>query len=85
MINIFLSLCIKSGYIVTKDARQLLAKLVVFLDKNRGDGFGNGREIRNKFEIVLQHQANRIMSSSTPTKEELQTITSDDISPLLPL
>ena len=83
LVDIFLALCNKSDYILTDNAKKLLQRLVLFIYKNKSENFSNGREMRNKFEEVLQYQANRIMLLSSPTKEDLQIITHNDILPLL--
>jgi len=84
LIDIFLSLCKTSNYQLTDEAQKALLLLISFLDKNRGNNFGNAREIRNKFEAIIQNQANRIMIIPNVTANDLQTITAEDIKPLLP-
>ena len=81
--NIFLSLCEKSEYILTDNALTLLKRLVSFIYKNKSENFANGREMRNKFEEILQHQANRIMLLAEPTRDDLKIITHNDILPLM--
>lgn len=49
------------------------------LDKLNTKEFGNARGIRNVFEKILVNQANRLISSTKPTKEQVETITLADV------
>lgn len=46
--------------------------------KNRDDNFGNGRDVRNRFEDIISRQANRLAAMEAPTKDDLMTITKED-------
>jgi len=52
---------------------------------NEGRAFANGRSVRNVFEAMRAHQANRLMTLdvSTLNPELLSTITAEDIAPLV--
>ena len=45
----------------------------------RDDSFGNGRDVRNLFENILNAQANRLVSDPDLTLEELQELTAEDV------
>ena len=47
--------------------------------ENRDDNFGNGRDVRNRFEDVISRQANRLAEMDSPTKEDLMTIIKADL------
>ena len=49
--------------------------------ENRDDNFGNGRDVRNRFEDVVSRQANRLAAMDNPSKDELMTIIKDDLLP----
>ncbi len=61
-------------------ARRELRSLLE--DMSRDEDFGNARGVRNLFERVLIAQANRLASLPSVTREELMTITADDIKSL---
>ena len=44
-----------------------------------GISFGNARGVRNIFEQILVHQANRLAGMESVTKEDLMTITPRDV------
>ena len=46
--------------------------------ENRDDNFGNGRDVRNRFEDVVSRQADRLAAMENPTKEDLMTILKQD-------
>ena len=41
--------------------------------------FGNARGVRNVFERMIVNQANRIVLLEEPTKEQLITLTAQDV------
>ena len=47
--------------------------------RDKDKNFGNGRFVRNTFEKVLEHQANRLASISNLTTEQLTEITIEDL------
>ncbi len=59
------------------DAREALRELLA--DMSRDADFGNARGVRNLFERILIEQANRLAAKKTVTRDELMTITADDI------
>ena len=48
--------------------------------ENRDDNFGNGRDVRNFFEDMIVRQANRVASLESPSKEDLMTVKTEDLS-----
>ena len=52
-----------------------------FIEECGGDGvtFGNARGVRNLFEQILTEQANRLAAMDEFTKDDLMTITAEDV------
>ena len=79
MLGIFDMRCEKSGYtLADDDAREAMKKRIEH-DSKDVDGFGNARGVRNLFERALARQADRLAAFSTITKEDLMTLTKEDI------
>ncbi|HZQ84976.1 MAG TPA: AAA family ATPase [Acidimicrobiales bacterium] len=77
LIEIFKSLCEKSGYVCTDGART---KIRTFFDAQpRDKGFGNGRLARNLFEAAVAGQATRVVAMKNPTDAQLQSLTARDL------
>ena len=53
-------------------------------ENDSGISFGNARGVRNTFEKVLVHQANRLAAMQELKKEDLMQLTEQDILELLP-
>ena len=78
MLEIFKMQCRKSQYVLSPDAGQDVKD---FLYDENADGvtFGNARGVRNLFEQILTAQANRLAKMESFTKDDLMTITRDDV------
>jgi len=76
--NIFNLIAEKNQYIISKDLNIVLKKYFQDLYDNRDEDFGNGRDVRNFFEKLIEAQAGRIVSINSPSDKELLTITLDD-------
>ena len=74
-----LDLNLKKGeYSLTEDAREVARQYIV--DANTSSiSFGNARGVRNIFERLLVQQANRLAQSTDLSKEDLMTITAEDV------
>ncbi len=78
MLDIFDMRCKQSGYTVDEETHALLEHyLQTFSENNRN--FGNARGVRNLFERAVSAQANRLAKQSDITKDELMTLTAEDI------
>ena len=71
--------CKRNGYTLTDAADRLALTLFCDMYENRDDNFGNGRDVRNRFEDVVSRQANRLAEMDSPTKEDLMTIVKADL------
>ena len=78
MMAIFDMRCESSGYTLAEDARPVLRD-VIKLESMDVQGFGNARGIRNLFEKAVTAQANRLATDADITREDLMTLTADDI------
>ena len=78
MMAIFDMHCSQSSYALAEDARPILRDILK-LQSMDVKGFGNGRGVRNLFERAVTAQANRLSTDPDITKEDLMTLTADDI------
>ena len=80
LLSIFQRFCKKNGYSLTDDATALLADKFNALYATRDAHFGNARAARNIFEKAINAQANRIAMLTDFSDDDLENLTSDDIS-----
>ena len=78
LLAIFRMQCEKGCYILEPEAEAPLRSL---LERRMADAasFGNARGVRNLFEHVLVAQNNRLATMEKITREDLMTITADDV------
>lgn len=69
----------KYDYVLTDDAQKVLQGVFENAVANKDKNFGNGRFVRNLFEKVVEHQANRLSAEIDITAEALATIKTSDI------
>lgn len=81
LMAMFRSNCRKNGYTLTEEADAFALALFRDMYQHRDDNFGNGRDVRNRFEDVVSRQANRLAAMESPTKEQLMEIVKEDILP----
>ena len=75
---IFKMRCDGSAYTLAEGAEVALTQRLK--EETAGnDTFGNARGVRNLFERVLVAQANRLAADEDITREELMTLTAEDI------
>ncbi|MBB6018636.1 AAA family ATPase [Deinococcus radiopugnans] len=79
LLNIFTYLCDKHGYSSTQIAKHQLKNHFSTLYEGRGENFGNARDVRNVFETILKHQAERVVAIHKPTADDLSFIDLADI------
>ena len=78
MLNIFKMQCKKGCYTLSPNAEQDVKDFIA--DENAdGISFGNARGVRNIFEQILTEQANRLAAMEDLTKDDLMTITKEDV------
>ena len=69
----------KNRYTLSADVEKWLDSWFRVTTKNRDRHFGNGREVRNRFEKALERQSLRISELKNPTPEQLTTLTMRDV------
>ena len=75
---IFHMQCRKNGYELDEEAEACAREFFQQLYDDRDENFGNGRDVRNRFEDMVIRQANRVAAMENPTKEDLVTFTKAD-------
>ena len=69
----------KNKYVLSKDVEKWLDGWFRVVTKKRDKHFGNGREVRNRFEKALERQSLRVSELKDPTPEQLTTLTMRDV------
>lgn len=69
----------EAGLKIEESAKKLVSEQLAAMEKEDWEDFGNARGIRNMFERIVTNQANRLVQSGMPTKEQLMTITAQDV------
>jgi hypothetical protein len=83
LMSMFASLVHENEYSLTPEAS---AAAMWHIDSwSRGEGFGNGRDIRRLFNVVVGNHAANLADVSAPTLARLQLITEDAIPAPLPI
>lgn len=78
MLQIFLLMCHKQGWICPQNVQASLQKIFIDAYKNRGDNFGNGRDVRNFYEKMVRKFKSRIVKFDL-TGEAMRTFALEDI------
>ena len=79
LLDIFKSICTKSGMTVTKEAEDAVLEYFVIRCGQNLKTFANARDIRNYYERAITNQANRLAAIESPTNGQLTTLTIDDV------
>ena len=79
LMEMFRIRCRKNGYTLTEEADKAATEAFTDLYENRGDNFGNGRDVRNCFEDMIVRQSNRVAQMENPTKDDLMTVLPADL------
>lgn len=79
LLAIFKKQCEKNSYAMTEEAEKEAGEMFNELYENRGDNFGNGRDVRNCFEDMIIRQSNRVAEMEAPTKEDLMAVLPTDL------
>ena len=70
--------CRKNGYTLSEESEKTARELFDRLYEERDDNFGNGREVRNRFEDMVVRQSNRVAAMEAPTKDDLMAVLPED-------
>ena len=79
LMEMFRIRCKKNGYTLTEEADKAATEAFTDLYENRGDNFGNGRDVRNCFEDMVVRQSNRVAMMEAPTKDDLMAVLPADL------
>lgn len=79
LLHIFTGQCKKNGYALTEEAEAEAKAMFEELYENRGENFGNGRDVRNVFEDTVVRQSNRVAALDAPTKDDLMQFLPEDL------
>lgn len=81
MLKIYELFCSRAAFITSPSALDLVKALFEKLYSQRGEGYGNARDVRRVFHSIIGNQANRIISLPQVTEEILSTINDEDVQP----
>lgn len=79
LLEIFLGICQKNSYRITKEAKEKAFAEIQKIHAARDANFANARTVRNLFEKTIVNQASRLYSLPNPTKRELSLLKLADI------
>ena len=79
MVDIFKLQCKKGCYTLADGTEAEVREFIDEANDAGGVTFGNARGVRNLFEQVLTQQANRLAAMDDFTKEDLMTLTPEDV------
>lgn len=77
--EIFVGLCKKNNYTMEPEAEKWIIQYCQSMELNKGENFGNAREVRNLFENAIKKQANRLALDDYITDKELLEIKLEDL------
>jgi len=83
MLGIYELFCKRAAFQTSQPALAIVKSLFDQLYTERGEGFGNARDVRHVFECIIGNQANRIISLPQVNEEILSTITDADVQPII--
>lgn len=81
LVEIFRRMAEKKEYKLSSESELMLMQTIMQMYQNRGQNFGNAREIRNMFSRTIQHLSVRVseMPPSSRTPDSYNTIMPEDI------
>lgn len=81
--RIFMSMAQKKKLILAPEAEEALRTKIAYIEKHKGENYGNAREMKNLLRAILTKKSLRYartkQSGERLTDEQLMTITIDDI------
>lgn len=79
LLAIFKGRCEKNKYVLSEEAEKYAKELFDRLYEERDDNFGNGRDVRNRFEDMIVRQSNRVAQMENPTMDDLMAVLPEDL------
>ena len=77
--EIFRAQCGKNGYKLTEESEKEARELFDRLYEERDENFGNGRDVRNRFEDMIARQSHPVAMMDAPTKDDLMAVLPEDL------
>ncbi len=81
LLAMFKNNCKKGGYTLSEEAEAFAVDYFNEMYEERDENFGNGRDVRNRFEDMISRQANRVAAMEAPGKDDLMTVLREDMLP----
>ncbi|MDE7244094.1 MAG: AAA family ATPase [Oscillospiraceae bacterium] len=75
----------RNDYRLDEPAAAAVREHLQELYEDRDQNFGNARDVRNLFERIVAHQADRVAGLEEPSDEDIITITVEDLKDLVDL
>lgn len=79
LFSIFNSLCEKNQYRLSEGCENILLNYFHQISEKHDSNFGNARDVRNFFELVITRQSNRISSIDNVSKADFEQINIEDL------
>lgn len=79
LMQIFERNCSDYQYVMDEDAHDQVRSLIMLAKSGTTENFANAREVRNLFERIITNQARRVAQIESPTAQDMQRITIDDL------
>ena len=76
---IFSGMCERSEYLLTDDAKEYAQEHFRLIYEFRDENFGNARHVRNFFENIVTVHSDRVSAIEGHTREDLTTVTLEDL------
>ncbi len=77
LLQMFRGQCAKNHYEPTRGCIERVREWLAAQPRDKG--FGNGRTVRNLFELMIANQASRLRKVETPTRADLQRLEAGDV------
>lgn len=77
--DIMLMMCKKNDYVLSQDAADKVRTILAGKVENKGEGFANGRLVRNLYEDIVMNHARRVNKIEFPNHRDLMEIVEEDI------
>jgi len=77
--DIFDTMCKKSEYVLTDDAKDYAREHFSMIYETREDNFGNARHVRNFFENIVTVHSDRVSSLEGHTRDDLTMVITEDL------
>jgi stage V sporulation protein K len=79
LLEIFKFTCKKYSFSLDQDAEEKILDILEMADKQKGNNYGNAREVRNLFEEIVRLQANRLVQLQVTDAKTLSEIHEEDV------